>query len=239
MNNVWVDTTLLDLSKYQYRFYKGINDQQPDSLIEAINGIGKTSAYRDICYIIFENFPLSEFNNRIPNFLFEVTRKNEINSDNESSLENCIKGINFALCAGEYVYDCSIQYKAREQFDPYELETAEGIWYQLNNNNNSKIADGLLSLNQFFEEFKNCEFVAPQIAFFGNSLDAGICTIEPRVEFNIFLLAILFLQNQMNIQLEINGIDIMHKCLVKIQMVDLDSMAVQLATQVYLDFLKN
>ena len=186
LNNVWADTTLLDLSKYQYRFYKGTNDQQPDSLIEAINGVGKTSAYRDIYYIIFENFPLSEFNNRIPNFLFEVTRKNEINSDSESSLENCIKGINFAPCAGEYVYDCSIQYKAGEQFDPDELETAEGIWYQLNNNNNSKIADGLLSLNQFFEEFKNCEFVAPQIAFFGNSLDAGICTIEPRVEFNYF-----------------------------------------------------
>ena len=142
LNNVWVDTTLLDLSKYQYRFYKGINDQQPDSLIEAINGIGKTSAYRDICYIIFENFPLSEFNNRIPNFLFEVTRKNEINSDNESSLENCIKGINFALCAGEYVYDCSIQYKAREQFDPDELETTERISYHININMISKLADG-------------------------------------------------------------------------------------------------
>lgn len=186
LNNVWADTTLLDLSKYQYRFYRGTSDQEPDSLIEAVNGVGKTPSYRDICYIVFENFPLSEFNNRIPNFLFEVTRKNDINADDETSLENCVKGINFAPCTGEYTYDCAIQYKAGEQFDPDELENVEGIWYQLNNNNNSKIADGLLSLNQFFEEFKNCEFVAPQIAFFGNSLDISNCSVEPRIEFNYF-----------------------------------------------------
>ena len=186
LNNVWADTTLLDLSKYQYRFYNGTADQKPDSLIESIEGMGKVSAYRDICYIVFENFPISEFNNRIPNFLFEVTRKNEINANNKNSLENCIRGINFSPCAGEYIYDCIIQYKAGEQFDPDELETVEGIWYKINENNNSRISDGLLSLNQFFEEFKNCEWFAPQIAFFGNSLNCAECTIEPRIEFNYF-----------------------------------------------------
>ena len=102
INNVWADTKLLDLKQYKYRFYSGSSDQLPDSLIEAIEGIGNVPAYRDLCYIVFENFPLSEFNNRIPNFIFEVSRKNIQEMDN-NLLEYCIKGINLLPCCGETI----------------------------------------------------------------------------------------------------------------------------------------
>lgn len=186
LKNVWADTTLLDMNKYSHRFYPGNSAQMPDSLIEALEGIGKVSAYRDICYIVFENFPLSEFNNRIPNFLFEITRKNEIDADNPDSLENCIKGINLSPSSGEYTFSTAIQYKAGEQFAPDVIDTVDGIWYKLNGNNNNKIADGLLSLNQVTKEFKNCIWFAPQIAFFGDSLDIANCSVKPRVAFNYF-----------------------------------------------------
>lgn len=186
LKNVWADTTLLDMNRYLHRFYPGTSTQMPDSLIEALGGVGKVSAYRDICYIVFENFPLSEFNNRIPNFLFEVTRKNEIDADDPNSLENCIKGINLAPSSGEYTFSTALQYKAGEQFAPDVIDTVDGIWYKLNGNNNSKIADGLLSLNQAIKEFKNCVWFAPQIAFFGDNLDIANCSVRPRVTFNYF-----------------------------------------------------
>lgn len=186
LKNVWADSTLLDMNNYSHRFYPGTSDQMPDSLLEAIDGVGRVSAYRDLCYIVFEDFPLSEFNNRIPNFLFEITRKNEIDAASPTSLENCIGGLNLAPAAGEYTFSPSIQYQAGEQFAPDVIDTVDGIWYPLNEHNNSKMADGLLSLNQALKEFKNCEYFSPQVAFFGDHMDIKKCTLKPRVTFNYF-----------------------------------------------------
>jgi hypothetical protein len=188
LKNVWADTKLLDLTTYSHRFYSGTDTQQPDSLIEVIEGAGRVSAYRDICYVVFENFPLSEFNNRLPNFLFEIVKQNEIelNSDGENSLENCIKGINIIPSCGEFSLNTTTQYKAGEQFIESIVEWVSGIWYPLNENNNSKISDALLSLNNLLTELPNCEWFSPHIAFFGDSLNILDCTLKPRVSFNFF-----------------------------------------------------
>lgn len=185
LDNVWADTTLLDLTNYKYRFYNGTEEQLPDTLIEAINGINNVSAYRGICYIVFEDFPLSEFNNRIPNFIFEITRKNNKEID-ETSLENCISGINLMPSIGEYILNTEIQYKAEEQFVPEVVDWVDGIWSVLNQNNNNKIADALYSLNQITNEFKSCEYFVQHITFFGDDLDIKNCTLKPRIEFNVF-----------------------------------------------------
>jgi hypothetical protein len=54
------------------RFYLGTETQLPDTLMEAIEGAGNVPAYRGLVYVVFDDFQLAEFGNRIPNFEFEV-----------------------------------------------------------------------------------------------------------------------------------------------------------------------
>ena len=187
LNNVWADNKLLNLADYSYRFYSGTEKQKTDSLIEAVEGIGKVSAYKEICYIVFENFPLSEFNNRIPNFIFEVTRKNNIeNIATTLGMEQYIKGINMMPNYGEVLTHMELQYKAGEQFVESSVDWIDGIWYDMNYNNNSNIADGLYSTNMLLTTLPNCEYFSQHVAFFANSINIANCTLKPRVTFNFF-----------------------------------------------------
>lgn len=54
------------------RIYKGNETQLPDPLIEADLGAGQTPAYRGVAYIVFDNFELADYGNRIPNITAEV-----------------------------------------------------------------------------------------------------------------------------------------------------------------------
>lgn len=56
----------------RFRLYLGDEDQLPDPALEAYLGVGNVSAYRGTAYIVFENFDLTDFGDRIPNFRFEV-----------------------------------------------------------------------------------------------------------------------------------------------------------------------
>src|SRR5690606_12361630 len=66
LGRVWADGQLLDLRGINYRFYSGSDGQMPDGLIEATQGAGHAPAYRGLCYMVFENLPISRFGNRIP-----------------------------------------------------------------------------------------------------------------------------------------------------------------------------
>jgi len=54
------------------RIYPGSETQLPDPLIEADLGVGNTPAYRGEAYIVFDNFALKDYGNRIPNITAEV-----------------------------------------------------------------------------------------------------------------------------------------------------------------------
>lgn len=53
--------------------YPGNGSQDPDPLIQGIQGTDATPAFRGICYGVWDSFPLSAFGNRIPNLRAEVT----------------------------------------------------------------------------------------------------------------------------------------------------------------------
>jgi hypothetical protein len=57
-----------------FRLYKGTMDQMPDGIIEAKEGEGNVSAHRGLCYLVFDDLPLADYGNRVPQFSFEVTR---------------------------------------------------------------------------------------------------------------------------------------------------------------------
>lgn len=58
--------------KYKFRFYNGGEDQLPDSLIESDRGAGLTPAFRGLAYVVFEDFSLTNFGNRVPQITAEV-----------------------------------------------------------------------------------------------------------------------------------------------------------------------
>jgi len=58
------------------RIYLGTEQQIPDSLMESIHGVGNVPAYRGTAYVVFEDFDLSPWGNRIPAMTFDVVRAN-------------------------------------------------------------------------------------------------------------------------------------------------------------------
>lgn len=60
------------------RFYLGTEDQLPDPTIEAALGVGLAPAYRGTCYIVFEDFQLENYGNRVPNVTVELVANAEI-----------------------------------------------------------------------------------------------------------------------------------------------------------------
>ena len=73
LGRVWADGKLIDLSKHEYILYYGTETQLPDPFIEGIEGSGNVPAYRGLAYLVFKNFYVTDYGNRIPNLSFEVT----------------------------------------------------------------------------------------------------------------------------------------------------------------------
>jgi hypothetical protein len=71
----------------RFRAYEGDEAQQPDPLIVASKSDGKAPAYRGTIYVVFENLPLDEFGNRVPNVTALVsTQVSAANSDDAVGL---------------------------------------------------------------------------------------------------------------------------------------------------------
>ena len=56
------------------RAYLGTEDQEPDPLIVSKRGADKTPAYRGLVYIVFEDMPLDDYGNRVPQITAEITK---------------------------------------------------------------------------------------------------------------------------------------------------------------------
>ncbi|MGL9702844.1 MAG: glycoside hydrolase/phage tail family protein [Wolbachia sp.] len=180
LNRIWADTTSLSFDEIDYTFYRGTEDQNPDPFMSSIEGEGNVPAYRGISYIVIKNFPLADYNNRVPVFTFEV--QTALKSSGFSVAEN-IRNINIIPGSGEFVYDTKIQKKiARErisssQYIPY------GLAQRVNHNNHTKKSDAMLSLDQLKESLPNVEWASVVVNWFMNNLNIKDCKIYPAVEF--------------------------------------------------------
>jgi hypothetical protein len=54
--------------------YRGSETQLADPVIEAVIGAGDTPAFRGLAYLVFDNLPLQNYGNRIPNVRVELVR---------------------------------------------------------------------------------------------------------------------------------------------------------------------
>ncbi len=55
-----------------YRLHLGTEDQEPDPVIEMHEGTGNAAAYRGLAYMTFDELPLEDLGNRIPNITAEI-----------------------------------------------------------------------------------------------------------------------------------------------------------------------
>lgn len=179
---IWADAKQLDLSQYTVRIYTGDETQLPDSIIQSFEGVDNTPAYRGMAYVVFEDFPMADYGNRIPNFTFEVKKRAVATDYNDETVEELITGMVMIPGAGEFVYDTQVEYKV-----PGEQVGSD--WAQQGNNealnmhNASGQANALLSLDQLENTCPNVGWVSVVACWFGTDMDAGSCVVLPGVEY--------------------------------------------------------
>jgi len=163
LGRVWADGNPLDTSGLTMRFYRGTETQTADSLIEAKQT--DAPAYRGLCYIVFERLPLAPFGNRIPNISVELCRV-------VGDLEPAITSVTVIPGATEFGYDPS----------PRVQLLGRGVTAPETTHQSATVSDWTLSIDELTALCPNLTNVSLVVAWFGNDLRCGSCTIEPKVE---------------------------------------------------------
>jgi hypothetical protein len=170
IGRVWANGNLLDMSQYTTRFYSGTDAQSEDPLIQEIEGTGNTPAYRGTCYIVFEDMPLADFGNRIPQLQFEILRP--ISDANPSALENVLTGVALIPGAGEFVYATEV----------VSTDDGAGTTAPVNAHSAATVADFEDSIDNLMSLAPNMGAVSLVTGWFGNDLRAQHCAVQPGVE---------------------------------------------------------
>ncbi|MEM9668829.1 MAG: glycoside hydrolase/phage tail family protein [Pseudomonadota bacterium] len=171
IGRVWANGEVVALTDFNHRLYTGADDQSPDPLIEAIEGTGCVPAYRGTAYIVFEDMPLEQFGNRLPQLSFEITREAPTRPGS-IAFSKLIDGVNMIPASGEFVYGTE---PVRQHYFP-AIETPE------NTHMGSARTDMLASLDQLESDLPEVRRVALTNGWFGTDLRAGVCEIRPGVE---------------------------------------------------------
>ena len=165
VTRVWADGKPLDLKNVNYRFYPGSEEQTADPLIVAKEGADNAPAYRGLAYIVFEQLPLAKFGNRIPQLSFEVMRP-------VGELERQIRAVTLIPGATEFGYQPSTVVR----------DLGSGKSAPENRHVAYAESDVIASLDELQAVCPNLERVAIVVAWFGNDLRAGHCTIRPGID---------------------------------------------------------
>ncbi|WP_316859840.1 glycoside hydrolase/phage tail family protein [uncultured Cohaesibacter sp.] len=165
IGRVWANGTVLDLDDVTYRVYRGTDTQKPDSFIEAKQGEGKAPAYRGLAYVVFEDLPLEDFGNRIPQLAFEVVRP-------IGKLEKKIRSVVMIPGSTEFGYDT----------EEVSREVDDAEWSSENRHSYEPGTDFEVSLDHLVALCPNLERIALVVTWFGSDLRAGHCEIQPCVD---------------------------------------------------------
>lgn len=163
IGRIWADGDALDLEKVSMRIYYGDADQAADPLIEAVEGVAP--AYRGLAYVVFENLPLGDFGNRLPQLSFEVIRP-------VGRLEGMVRAVTMIPGATEFGY-----HTAR-----VDRVLGPGEFIADNRHLGTAATDIEAALDELQEVCPALERIALVVAWFGDDLRAGSCTIQPAVE---------------------------------------------------------
>ncbi|MBX6329975.1 MAG: glycoside hydrolase/phage tail family protein, partial [Pseudolabrys sp.] len=164
VGRIWADGKPIDTANIVMRVYHGTTDQLPDPLIEGVEGAGNVPAYRGTAYVVFENFALEKFGNRIPQLNFEVFRR--------VFPSNLVTAITVIPGSGERVYDPVI----------HTRYLGGGVTVPENKFAGHAGADWTAALDDLQATLPNVNTVLLVVGWFGDDLRAGHCTVRPKVE---------------------------------------------------------
>lgn len=170
LGRVWADGMIMDLSRVTYRFYDGAADQAPDPKISSVEGVGNTPAFRGTCYIVFEDLNLTPYGNRMPQITCEINRLPVTVS--ETSMEKALRGVNLIPGSGEFIYGTEL----------YTSNDGTGNTRSENRNTADSSTDFIAGMEDLAQLTDNVGSVAIVVSWFGDSLDATLCTIRPKVD---------------------------------------------------------
>ncbi|MBO9467068.1 glycoside hydrolase/phage tail family protein [Tropicibacter sp. R15_0] len=188
---IWIDGNQVDLSEMiaenRLRFYSGSEDQMPDPLIEAVEGFAP--AYRGLCYIVFEDLPLKDFGNRVPQIKVEVFGQS-------GELEQLVRGVNVIPGTTEWGYMPDVVMK-RDVYNGLPSgydDTLSPIFPGFgslfetiheateNASRHAGVSDWSHSMDLLATTLPQAETASLVVSWFGTDLRAGQCQIEPRLE---------------------------------------------------------
>lgn len=178
VERIWADGNLLDLSTggsidgsgpITYRIYYGSEGQPVDPLMEAKEGPGNNPAYRGVAYIVFEDLPLKQFGNRIPQFQFEVVRC--LGREYSDQMETMVTGVCMIPGTGEFAY--ATQVVNRQVDGGTEADNRVSVETRPN---------FLVATDQLQALIPTCDTVALVVGWFGTDLRCDQCEIKPGVE---------------------------------------------------------
>ena len=170
VGRIWADGVEIARDDLDLRVYKGGEDQMPDPKIEAVEGTGAAPAYRGIAYVVIEDLELAPFGNRVPQFTFEVVRPAQPGQPPE--IAQGVRGVALIPGTGEYSLATT----------PVHYDEGPGLSRSANVNSPSGKSDFVTSVEALDEELPNCGGVSLVVAWFGDDLRCGQCTIRPKVE---------------------------------------------------------
>lgn len=173
IGRIWADGQPVDQSGMMLRLHPGTEDQQPDPLIEAVEGMGNAPAYRGTAYVVIENLDLTPYGNRIPQFNFEVFRQplESLGAVVRSPALD-VRGVALVPGTGEYSLATEPVYLRRGQADSSVA----------NVHNDRSVPDLLASTSQLMAELPAVESVSLVVTWFGDDLRCDRCQLAPAVE---------------------------------------------------------
>ncbi|MBL8548376.1 MAG: glycoside hydrolase/phage tail family protein [Hyphomonadaceae bacterium] len=168
IGRAWANGEAFDLSRVEHRVHRGAEDQAPDPIIEAVEG-ESAPAYRGLAYIVFEDLPLEQFGNLIPQLSFEIVRPPPSDAPR---LEDMVRGVCLIPGSGEFAYATAPVLRALR---PGEA-AAENVHAE------PERANFEVALDHLQADLPRCDSVLLVVAWFGTDLRCGACEIRPGVE---------------------------------------------------------
>ncbi|MFG1180322.1 baseplate multidomain protein megatron [Xanthobacter versatilis] len=165
IGRIWADGKLMDTRRLTVRLHLGDEAQVPDPLIEARQGAGATPSYRGVAYVVFENLELTDYGNRLPQITVEVERA-------VGALERQVRAVTLIPGASEFAYDPRT---VRQLHGPARFSRE-------NRHVSTAASDFEVAIDQLTGTCPNVERVSLVVAWFGDDLRAGACTVRPRTE---------------------------------------------------------
>ncbi|RWR14267.1 hypothetical protein [Paenirhodobacter populi] len=148
---------------------------------------GDAPAYRGTSYILFEDLPLEEFGNRMPQVKVEVWGRSGV-------MEGLVRGVNVIPGTTEWGYSpavveqvelSSAQERQRNATTgEWEMVAVESVTGSRPENaaRFAGVSDWSVSMDTLRAVLPEAKTASLVVAWFGTDLRAGQCLIEPRVE---------------------------------------------------------